>query len=315
MKSLMGIIIGTLVAAMSSVALAKEPLVNVDWVKANLDNPDVVVLDIRSRISGSSKQSYARGHIPGAVYSNYVTGGWRVKDANGTPGMLPSPAQLADLIGGLGIDNDSHVVVVSRGANGLEMGAATRVYWTLKVAGHDKVSVLDGGMAAWVAERDPETRKPVNPLETGVVELTPATFEVNFREDMVASKEDVQAALDAGVPVVDHRPTDQYLGVSKPGPVARAGTIEGALSIPETWLTRNNRGMMRSKTQLAKLHEAAGAPTSGKVINFCNTAHWASLGWFVNSELLGNKEAKVYDGSMIEWSKTDLPMSRKIDLD
>lgn len=315
MKSLMGIVIGTLVAAMSSVALAKQPLVDVGWVKANLDNPDVVILDVRSRISGSSEKSYARGHIPGAVYSDYVTAGWRVKDANGTPGMLPSAEQLSKLIGGLGIDNDEHVVVVSRGANGLEMGAATRVYWTFKVAGHDKVSVLDGGMAAWVAQRDPETGKPVNPLETGVVEPTSTTFNVDMREDMIATKEDVQQALDSGVPVVDHRPTDQHLGVSKPGPVARAGTIPGALSVPETWLTKNDRGKMRSKTQLAKLHEAAGAPTSGKVINFCNTAHWATLGWFVNSELLGNEEAKVYDGSMIEWSKTDLPMSREIDLD
>ena len=315
MKSLMGIVIGTLVAAMSSVALAKQPLVDVGWVKANLDNPDVVILDIRSRISGSSKQSYARGHIPGAVYSDYVEAGWRVKDANGTPGMLPGAEHLSKLIGGLGIDNDEHVVVVSRGVNGLEMGAATRVYWTFKVAGHDKVSVLDGGLAAWVAQRDPDTGKPVNPLETGVVEPEPTTFKVDMREDMIATKEDVQRALDSGVPVVDHRPSDQHLGVNKPGPVARAGTIPGALSVPETWLTKNDRGMMRSKTQLAKLHEAAGAPTSGKVINFCNTAHWATLGWFVNSELLGNEEAKVYDGSMVEWSKTDLPMSREIDLD
>ncbi len=315
MKSLIGFIVGMLVAAMSSIALAKGPLVDVAWVKANLDNPDVVVLDIRSRISGSSKKSYASGHIPGAVYADYVKAGWRVKDANGTPGMLPSPEQLAKLIGGLGIDNDTHVVIVSRGSNGLEMGAATRVYWTFKVAGHDKVSVLDGGMAAWVAERDPDTGKPVNPMETGVVEPSPTTFKVKFRPDMVATKEDVQAAIDAGVPVIDHRPTDQHLGISKPGPVARAGTIKGALSVPETWLTKNNGGVMRSKTQLAKLHAAAGAPTSGDVINFCNSAHWATLGWFVNSELLGNKAAKVYDGSMIEWSRTDLPMSQEISLE
>lgn len=314
MKSLMGIAMGTLVAAMSNVALASEPLVDADWVKANLDNPEVVVLDIRSRISGSSKESYARGHIPGAVYSDYVSDGWRVEDANGTPGMLPSAEQLSKLIGGLGIDNDTHVVVVSRGASGVEMGAATRVYWTFKVAGHDKVSILNGGMAAWLAETDPDTKKPVNPLETGVVEPEPETFEVNLRPELIATKEDVKTALEAGIPVIDHRPTDQYLGVTQPGPVARAGTIPGAISVPETWLTKDNRGVMRSEAQLAELHEAAGAPTSGELINFCNTAHWATLGWFVNSELLGNKKAKVYDGSMVEWSKTDLPMTRKINL-
>ena len=43
-------------------------------------------------------------------------------------------------------------------------------------------------------------------------------------------------------------------------------------------------------------------PTSGDQINFCNTGHWASVGWFVSSELLGNKKAKLYDGSMTEWT-------------
>lgn len=314
MKLPTGLVAGMLAIAMSSAAIAKQPLVDVEWVKANLDNPEVVILDIRSRISGSSKESYERAHIPGSIYSDYVADGWRVTDENGTPGMLPSAEQLATLIGGLGIDNDDHVVVVSRGANGLEMGAATRVYWTFKVAGHDKVSILDGGLAAWVAERDPQTNRPVNPLDSGVVEPTPATFEVNMRREMIATKADVQAALDAGTPVVDHRPAEQYMGVSKPGPVARAGTLPGAISVPETWLTNNNGGIMRSKAQLANIHQSVGAPISGEVINFCNSAHWASLGWFVNSEILGNEDAKVYDGSMIEWSRTDLPMEQKIKL-
>ncbi|RIA56868.1 sulfurtransferase [Dichotomicrobium thermohalophilum] len=314
MKSLLGIVVGTFVAAMSSAALASQPLVSVDWLKANLDNPEVVVLDIRSAVSGSSKESYARAHIPGAIHSDYVKDGWRVKDKNGIRGMLPGADHLAKLIGGLGIDNDSHVVVVSRGANSLEMGAATRVYWTFKIAGHDKVSILNGGLAAWVAERDEKTKRPVNPLESGVVQREPTTFEVTMRPELLATKEDVQAALEAGTPLIDHRPTHQHLGVTKPGPVARPGTIPGALSVPETWLTINDGGVMRPKAQMTKLYEAAGAPTSGDVINFCNSGHWASLGWFVSSEILGNQNAKLYDGSMIEWSKTDLPMEQKVSL-
>jgi len=54
-------------------------------------------------------------------------------------------------------------------------------------------------------------------------------------------------------------------------------------------------------------------PVTGKEINFCNTGHWASLGWFVSSELLGNKSAKVYDGSMSQWSaNASLPMMQKV---
>ena len=55
-------------------------------------------------------------------------------------------------------------------------------------------------------------------------------------------------------------------------------------------------------TQREQLSKLAGVPTSGEQINFCNTGHWASTGWFVSSELLGNKKVKLYDGSMVEWT-------------
>jgi len=314
MKWLIGAIAGAIFATMSTFALASQPLVDVAWLKENMNDPKVVVLDIRSAVSGSSQETYEKAHIPGAIYSNYATAGWRTKDKNGTPGMLPGADQLSALIGGLGIENDSHVVVVSAGGSGLEIGAATRVYWTFKVAGHDKVSVLNGGMAAWTAERDPKTGKPVNPLESGFVKPIATIFEVRMRPEMIASKEDVQAAMEAGVPLIDNRPADQFLGITKPGPIARSGTIKGAVSVPETWLTKNNGGMIRSKEELARLYKAAGAPMSGKTINFCNTAHWGSLGWFVSHELLGNTDTKLYDGSLIEWSKTDLPMEQRVKL-
>ena len=48
------------------------------------------------------------------------------------------------------------------------------------------------------------------------------------------------------------------------------------------------------------------------MIAFCNTGHWATLDWFVMSELLGNKDARMYDGSMLEWTAAGMPMEIKI---
>jgi thiosulfate/3-mercaptopyruvate sulfurtransferase len=63
------------------------------------------------------------------------------------------------------------------------------------------------------------------------------------------------------------------------------------------------------------LFAAAGVPESGTQYHFCNSGHWATLGWFASSELLGNKDAKMYDGSMIEWSNDkSLPMDQQIEL-
>ncbi|HER25686.1 MAG TPA: sulfurtransferase [Rhodospirillales bacterium] len=287
-----------------SAANGATPLVDVAWIKANGSNAGVVILDTRS------KPAFLRGHIPGAVTTSYGKGGWRVlKDK--VPGMLPSAAQLSKLVGSLGIDNNSHVVIAAPGNNSSDMGVATRLYWTFKVAGHDNVSILDGGMKAYLAAVDKD-KKPTNPLDKGPNNVGTKTFNVSFRMDMIPSTADVKAALDRGVIMVDHRPNDQYLGVNR-HPKAKIGaTIPGALNMPNNWLTENGGGVFRSKKVLTLLYKAAGVPTSGEQINFCNTGHWASVGWFASSEILGNKEARMYDGSMLGWLAENMPTETKI---
>ena len=121
-----------------------EPLVDAGWVAANIGKDDVVVLDIRPEPKEVSAAGFEDGHIPGAVHADYSTAGWRV-ERDGTVGMLPDTGDLEALIGGLGIDNDDHVVIVHPGESSSDFGSATRVYWTFKVLGHDDVSILDGG--------------------------------------------------------------------------------------------------------------------------------------------------------------------------
>src|SRR6185437_12034939 len=99
--------------------------------------------DIRSAIDGSKPETFAQGHIPGAVHSDYDKAGWRVT-RNNVPFMVPTTADLE-------IDENSYVVVVPAGVNVLDFGSAARTYWTLKYAGVGQVSILDGGLAAWKA--------------------------------------------------------------------------------------------------------------------------------------------------------------------
>lgn len=316
MKTLAGIALTATLGAFSIGLQAAEPLVDVEWVKANIGKPDVVFLDVRGKIAGKSKADYLRGHIPGAVHTAYLKDGWRAKDASGTPGMLAPVDKLEGLIGGLGIDNDSHVVVVPNGGKAVDVGTGTRIYWTFKVLGHDNVSLLNGGMAAYTKDIDEKTKKPINPLEKGAVAVEAKTFKANLREEMLVTKTDVVAAQQSGAAIVDHRPHNQYLGINQHGAAKRAGTIPGASNIPENWLTENGGGSFRSKNSLEKLFAAADVSTTGDQINFCNSGHWASLGWFAASEILGNKDAKMYDGSMLEWSAdSSLPMEQKINLE
>lgn len=304
-KTIATAVLSLSMVAAASAATKAPPLVDVNWVKANGCKPDVVLLDIRSSLDGGSKMDYIRGHIPCAIYSDYMKGGWRTKVDN-VPGMLPPVPQIAKMIGSLGIDNSKHVVIYSAGTNATSMGSATRVYWEFKVLGDDNVSVMNGGYAAYTADKK-------NRLETGWKTPTPATFTAHFRKDMYATEADVERAMKEHVLLVDNRPSDQYLGVNRIPAAKRNGTIPGAKNLPETWLTENDGGTFRSVSEIRKLYAAQGIATRGKEINFCNTGHWASLGWFASHELLGNKQAELYDGSMVQWSAdAKAPMQQKL---
>ena len=293
------------VMVITSVTQASQPLVDSNWVKANIDKSDVVFLDVRGKLAGQSKKHYLHSHIPGAIWTNYLADGWRIKNKNNIVGMLPSKVQLEKLIGGLGIDNNDHVVIIPGGTKALDIGTATRIYWTFKMLGHDSVSILDGGMVAYTRERNKETKKPVNPLQAGDVKVISKTYTARaFRTEMIATKSDVLSATTSGI-LIDNRPNNQFLGLQKHGLAKRYGTVPNAKNLPENWMTQNGGGTFRDTKSLRSLYAHAGVPAEGKQINFCNTGHWASLGWFVSSELLGNKDATMYDGSMVEWAADD----------
>ena len=156
--------LGAAIIMASSIAKAATPLVDVNWVVANHGKPGVIILDVRGKLGGPIKATFLRGHIPGAVWSNYLKDGWRIKDKNGTVGQMPPVEKLEKLIGGLGIGNSDHVVVVPVGGKALDVGTATRVYWTFKILGHDKVSILNGGMKAYLSKKTQRPRSQLTRL-------------------------------------------------------------------------------------------------------------------------------------------------------
>lgn len=284
-------------------AAGVPPLVDADWVRDNGAEPGVVILDVRNELGGDSKKTYRRGHIPGAVYSDYLKDGWRTK-VEGVAGQLPPVAGLEALIGGLGIGNESHVVIVSGGKSALDMGSATRVYWTFKILGHDRASILDGGYRAYAAD-------PANPVETGVNMPTPKRFTAKFRPEMLADRETVLAARKSGTALIDMRPPAQYRGEAKHDLAKRVGTIPGAVNVPEDQITTAD-GRFVGADRVGELLAAAGVGPKDEAIAFCNTGHWASLGWFAKSEILGQKNVKLYDGSMVDWTAhEELPVEVK----
>jgi thiosulfate/3-mercaptopyruvate sulfurtransferase len=279
-------------------ARATDPVVSAAWLKTHLTDPDIVVLDIRGRLSNTTRADYLAAHIPGAVYSDYLSSGWR-RTVAGVPGQLPPAEEIEALIGSLGIGNDNHVVIVAGVLSAADMAAATRVYWTFKVYGHDAVSILDGGFQAWLATA-PEL------VEAGPVVRPAARFQARLRPALLADRGEVARAAHEGVALVDNRPRPFFKGRVKLPFIEEAGTIPGAMNVPEGRLV-GQEGHFAPRRELEILHRDRGVE-SEPVITFCNTGHWASLGWFVQSEILGRADVKLYDGSVADWALAGGPL-------
>ena len=270
---------------------AVQPLVNAEWVKANAGQENVVLLDIRDKVGETELGD--KPYIANAVVAPYATAGWRT-EVGGVPGMLPPLEQITKLIGDLGIDNDDHVVIVPWGTDSSEFGGATRVYWTFKYLGHDAVSILDGGWRQYDAAGGERSAEPVEP--------EPAEFAYDLQEDLLATTEEVEAALKSGVKLVDGRPVEQFEGKSKSPVVRIEGTIPGAVNLKHSDFYSAEYAQFARPETVKALSESVALGADEKNIAFCNTGHWASIAWFGLSEVLGNKQTSMYDGSMAEWT-------------
>jgi thiosulfate/3-mercaptopyruvate sulfurtransferase len=277
--------------AAPSLAAGTPPLVSVEWLTAHLHDQGLVVLDIRSAIDGGGAKAYATAHIPNSVHSDYDKAGWRVT-RHDVPYMLPSVPQLEKLIGDIGIDENSRVVVTPAGVSFTDFGSAARVYWTLKVAGVSKVSILDGGVAAWKTAR--------LPLDSGIVKPSPAIFTATLDESLIAQLGEVEKIeKSGGATLVDARPASFFRGKEKAPTVAAYGHIPGAIDIDSAGFYDAKTNRLRPKGELAAI---ASKIPAGPAVSYCNTGHWAATDWFVLHEVLGREDVKLFDGSMTEWA-------------
>lgn len=267
------------------------PLVTAEWVKAHAGDENVVLLDIRDNIAETDLGELP--YIAGAPVAPYGSYGWRT-EVQGVPAQIPGDAEIAKLIGDLGIDGDDHVVIIPWGTDSSEFGGATRVYWTFKYLGHDAVSILDGGWRQYDAAGGERVAEAFVPVAT--------TFPINVRPELRATTPDVEAALADGTPLIDGRPEAQFLGQGKSPVVRIEGTIPGARNIPHSSFYSADYASFALPETIAALAQGAGLEADEKNIVFCNTGHWASIAWFALSEVGGNKNTAMYDGSMAEWA-------------
>ncbi len=228
-----------------------ELLAETDWLADRLSDPAVRVVDARS------DQDYAGGHIPGAVHINgFSLGGIR-------PGTeMPEPDAFADLVGALGIDERTPVVVYDAGGRSQMAQLAGMTAWTFLYYGHPDIRYLDGGLAKWTAEGLPLSSDP--PAHE------PRTFAARLVEGVYCSLDQARASIDnEGVVFWDVRSTGEFEGTTKGwNAPPRLGHLPGAIHLEHTELFDADNGTLKPAAELTTLLGAKGITPQATVVSY-----------------------------------------------
>ena len=281
-------------------SVSLPPLVDVGTLSERLEDPALRLFDatvqLRRPPEGgpyavqSGRAAYEHEQIPGAAYAD-IPGDLSDPDSP-FPFTLPSPEQFAAAAGRLGIGPGTHVVAY---AQDTPMWA-TRLWWQLRFFGFDAVSVLDGGLPAW---RAAGLRVSASPRQ-----YEPAEFVGRARREWLATRSDVEVVVGAGdgATCLLNALTPPVFRGEGPSSYSRPGRIPGSVNQPWTELIDPDTNRFRPRAELERRLQAAGALGSAPVIAYCGGGISATVDLFALA-LLGRKDARLYDGSLTEWTR------------
>ena len=292
MKPLLSVISAVAAVAISTASQAAPLLTPADLDGARSDTA-VRIIDIRPA------EAYGANHIPGALNAPY--GSWRGPADN--PGQLPPLNKLTALVQSLGLDQNTHAVVVSTGNDTTDFGAAARVYWTLKYLGLTNLSILNGGVKAWADAGLPQ--------DTSAATVAVSQYQPVLNEAIIATTAQVKAKVDdTKTLLLDARPANFFQGETKAPTAAMPGTIQNAVNLENDKWFKPGTSLFVSAEEAKQIAARELTEPAEETISFCNTGHWAATDWFALSEIVGQDNVKLYPESLAEWTQSPdgLPM-------
>jgi thiosulfate/3-mercaptopyruvate sulfurtransferase len=280
-----------------------QMLVSPQWLQAHLDDPDLRIIDCSAQLIiqpvGASRvesglPQYRQAHIPGARYLNMATD---LSDPTGAyPYTFPSDAQIAGVLGTLGISDSHRVVLYGSGY----LGSITRVWYVLHTAGHRSVALLDGGFERWQREG--------RPVSAELPAIRAETYRVRRRPEHIADAQTVLATLDDPRSCRINALSREQFSATGGTHYGRPGSIAASTSAPAREMVDPATGSLLPDDVLRAQLAAAGAWAAERAVAYCGGGIAASTTAFV-LEMLGHPGWTLYDNSLLEWAtRPELPM-------
>ncbi|SFJ75471.1 sulfurtransferase [Celeribacter neptunius] len=254
--------------------------------------------DLAVIIDTRDPESFAAGHIPGAVNMHDIFTFLATSDASG---MAALKEKFAAEFGAAGLDGAKTAVIYEAAMDG-GFGQSCRGFYLLSFLGYPKVKVLHGGYAAWAADDFP--------VSTAAVAPTPASFEIDAAAGAIMMDvEDMKAAIeDPAAVILDVRDIDEWIATSS-SPYGvdfcpRKGRIPGAVWIEWYRMMKPSAHgkMMKSKEEVLAECATVGITPDTPVKLYCFKGARASNTFLALKEA-GIKDVAIYFGSWNEWSR------------
>jgi thiosulfate/3-mercaptopyruvate sulfurtransferase len=261
-------------------------LVSTDWARDHLDDPAVRFLEV-----DVDTDSYATGHLPGAVGVN-----WKTQLTDPVLRDLAGRDELQKLLRDAGVNDDTLVVLYGDNNNWF----AAWAYWQLQYQGLDNLRLLDGGRIKVEADG--------LPLTTDAPAHSPGsiTLPTQTREELRAYRQQVLDGIGSARRLVDVRSPEEFRGeLAAPAHLPqeaaqRRGHVPGAVNVPWSQAVAED-GTFKPIEQLRTLYAGKGVDGSEEVVAYCRIGERSSHTWFVLHELLGYDNVRNYDGSWTEY--------------
>ncbi|MEM7758796.1 MAG: sulfurtransferase [Cyanobacteria bacterium P01_A01_bin.40] len=276
-----------------------EYLVDSEWLRQQLDNPQVIIVDCRFQLANPhwGQDSYRQSHIKGAYYLDLNQDLSGEVQRHGGRHPLPDSNALAQKLSQMGIVKNETLVVAYDDSR---FAFAARLWWLLRYLGHNKVVLLDGGWNDWL--------KHNYSVDNSIPEPKSGSFTSQTHDDWLVDIDTIKSAQhNDDVIVVDSRDRDRYLGLREPiDPIA--GSIPGAVNFPWKQVS-NELGYLQPLSSQQQLWQ--DTQEAKKVIVYCGSGVTACVNLF-SLAIAGIKNTKLYPGGWSDWcSYLELPQIRE----
>lgn len=267
------------------------PIVSAPWLLDHLNDPELIILDASAYMPAEGKSGaaeFAKGHLPGAQFFDID---FIADQETDLPHMVPSQGRFGRLVRALGIHRRSKIVCYDQKG----LFSAARAWWLLRLFGHERVAVLDGGLPQWQAAG--------GATEAGEAPApAPGDFLPNLKTALWWGLGDVLDNLtQPRAHLVDARARPRFEGSGpEPRPGLPSGHIPGSGNLPFTDLLNPDQ-TLKDPATLQQLFANAGVDGRLPVVCTCGSGLTATV-LALGLAVAGHEPAAVYDGSWTEWA-------------